>query len=219
MSEHESNCSCNDCYSLRYIRKYPDPQPTPPAAGPFSKGYKHRHGQPVSDACGDGKHAECTQDFTKCNCTVRGGHTSPHAYMNFPPPPAARETLEASQAALWRDVHKVHCWSDASVASYCAEREAQLRQELDGARKALRFGWDEETGYEVPMEPGPQYADTFAEACQIFMELIDKTDQTDRARELEAALKTEKEFRRAEELCRRQAEDHLARLGRLKHGK
>jgi hypothetical protein len=47
----------------------------------FSKGYKHRNGRPVSDACGDGEHAKCTQDLTKCNCTVRSGHTTMHAYM------------------------------------------------------------------------------------------------------------------------------------------
>lgn len=56
----------------------------PPATDPFSKGYKHRNGGPVSDACGDGKHSECAQDFSKCNCTVRGGHATPHAYMNSP---------------------------------------------------------------------------------------------------------------------------------------
>jgi hypothetical protein len=44
-------------------------------ADPFSKGYKHRHGEPVSDACGDGRHSECTQDLTKCHCTYRTGHT------------------------------------------------------------------------------------------------------------------------------------------------
>lgn len=49
---------------------------------PFSKGYKHRDGDPVSDACGDGKHAECAQDFTKCGCTFRSGHTTMHAYCN-----------------------------------------------------------------------------------------------------------------------------------------
>jgi hypothetical protein len=54
----------------------------PATPDPFSKGYKHRHGEPVSDACGDGKHAECTQDLTKCHCTYRSGHTTMHAYMN-----------------------------------------------------------------------------------------------------------------------------------------
>lgn len=50
---------------------------------PFSKGYKHRHGEPVSDACGDGRHSECDQDLTKCHCTFRGGHTTMHAYASL----------------------------------------------------------------------------------------------------------------------------------------
>jgi predicted RNase H-like HicB family nuclease len=54
----------------------------PASPNPFSKGYKHREGKPVSDACGEGRHAECTQDLTKCHCTFRTGHTVLHAYMN-----------------------------------------------------------------------------------------------------------------------------------------
>lgn len=49
---------------------------------PFSKGYKHRNGRPVSDACGDGRHSECNQDLTKCACTYRGDHTTMHAYAS-----------------------------------------------------------------------------------------------------------------------------------------
>lgn len=66
------------------IEKLADPGEGAEPPNPFSKGYKHRHGESVSDACGDNKHSECTQDYTKCHCTVRGGHTTPHAYMNIP---------------------------------------------------------------------------------------------------------------------------------------
>lgn len=55
--------------------------PAPP--NPFSKRYKHREGGPVSDACGEGRHAECTQDYTKCNCTYRGSHVTPHKYLSI----------------------------------------------------------------------------------------------------------------------------------------
>lgn len=54
----------------------------PSSENPFSKGYKHRNGRPVSDACGDGRHSECDQDFTKCACTFRGDHTTMHAYAS-----------------------------------------------------------------------------------------------------------------------------------------
>ena len=45
------------------------------------KNYKHRHGEPVSDACGDGRHEECDETFTTCHCTFRGLHVTPHAYV------------------------------------------------------------------------------------------------------------------------------------------
>lgn len=69
----------------------------------FSKGYTHRHGKPVSDACGDDQHEKCDQDLTKCHCTYRGFHTTMHAYANFHTPhvesaevpaPTEKELLE-----------------------------------------------------------------------------------------------------------------------------
>jgi hypothetical protein len=44
-----------------------------------------RYGKPVSLACAEGRHSECAEDYTTCNCTVRGGHKTPHAYAEYPP--------------------------------------------------------------------------------------------------------------------------------------
>jgi hypothetical protein len=82
------------CKGLDYAGGHEPAEPSP--AEPFSKGYKHRNGKPVSDACGDGKHSECTQHFTKCHCTVRGGHNTMHAYLNAPIPPVSASSAVAA---------------------------------------------------------------------------------------------------------------------------
>lgn len=85
---------------------------------PFSKGYKHRDGNPVSDACGEGRHGECTQDLTKCGCTFRGLHKTMHAYMSSmeaapakPAPKCAgrRESAESelNKADAWAGIDKI----------------------------------------------------------------------------------------------------------------
>jgi hypothetical protein len=57
------------------------------------KGYKHRDGSPVSDACGDGKHEDCTEAYDTCGCTYRGLHTTAHAYLSYPTlPPKPTES-------------------------------------------------------------------------------------------------------------------------------
>lgn len=49
-------------------------------ANPFSKGYTHsRTGRPVSDACGEGRHSECTETWDKCACT-HGAESTRCAY-------------------------------------------------------------------------------------------------------------------------------------------
>lgn len=47
----------------------------------ISKGYTNRHNKPVSDCCGEGRHAECVETWHTCNCTWRGDHKTAHRYM------------------------------------------------------------------------------------------------------------------------------------------
>jgi hypothetical protein len=90
---------------------------------------------------------------------------------------------ECSDAAVHH--HCESCYQDElSRARKEAELEADqlrdakllLEQELSEAAKALRFSWDEETGYEVPAESEPKYAESFAEACALFMDLLDQKE-------------------------------------------
>jgi hypothetical protein len=74
------SCICCEDSIMGCVSEAAAPGSTSGPTDQFSKGYKHRNGRPVSDACGDGKHAECTETLDKCNCTVRGGHTTMHAY-------------------------------------------------------------------------------------------------------------------------------------------
>lgn len=90
---------------------------------PFSKGYKHRHGEPVSDACGDNKHAECTQDLTKCHCTFRSGHTVMHAYMSVPVSTSAGraepQPIACAQVGCGlRSSHEIHDLPDGDMGSH-----------------------------------------------------------------------------------------------------
>lgn len=71
----------------------------PVSPSPFSKGYKTRYNKPVSDACGDERHFECTQTFDKCHCKFRGGHTVMHAYMDVPVSPSVQPPMKARE---WR---------------------------------------------------------------------------------------------------------------------
>lgn len=67
----------------------------------FERGYKNRHGKPVSDACGEGQHAQCQYDLTQCFCTYRGLHTVTHAYVTIPAPDP-NEPVKDNQEVLTR---------------------------------------------------------------------------------------------------------------------
>lgn len=87
--------------ALRFRFSAPSPQPTADcwqvgehtwrvapsgSAGPEPQTYTNRHGEPCSEACGQGRHAECTETMATCNCTYRGLHKTMHRYLTIPPP-------------------------------------------------------------------------------------------------------------------------------------
>lgn len=96
--------SCNDVwhYGFDSSPKVDDA----PQLNPFSKGYNHRNGKPVSDACGDGRHSECTETYMACHCTYRGGHKTPHAYLNTPVADSVVQGEPPAKSAL----EKLLCW-------------------------------------------------------------------------------------------------------------
>ena len=107
--------------------------------------YTNRHGERCSEACGQGRHAECTETFTTCNCTYRGLHKTLHRYATINP--AARLSgpsapkVESIPIGPWIqcDVHGV-----VPVTHKCTEQPTQatetdsapqvdlLREYLDG---------------------------------------------------------------------------------------
>jgi hypothetical protein len=48
--------------------------------------YTNRHGERCSEACGQGRHDECTETLATCNCTYRGLHKTLHRYATIPIP-------------------------------------------------------------------------------------------------------------------------------------
>jgi hypothetical protein len=111
-------------YGRPYEYKWATPQGTP-TPDPFSKGYKHREGNPVSDACGDGKHSKCTQNYTKCHCTSRGGHTVPHAYADVGElMPTPDECPQCGSKDFWTVLPachggKAHKWHAKAIPDKC----------------------------------------------------------------------------------------------------
>lgn len=88
-----------------------------PAEG-HAKGYKHRDGSPVSDACGDGKHEECNEDYSTCGCTYRGPHKNKfHRYMSLPVVEAA--TTSAPAPRFCPECHGTGRKTENEQCSYC----------------------------------------------------------------------------------------------------
>lgn len=65
------------------------------AQSPTEPKYTNRHGDPCSQACGEGRHQDCTETYQTCHCTYRGLHKTMHAYLSSPvaqsPVPAGPE--------------------------------------------------------------------------------------------------------------------------------
>lgn len=138
-------------------------KPEPPN-NPFSKGYEHRHGEPVSDACGDGKHGECTQDHTKCHCTYRSGHMVTHAYM-YPPTAPSSSPLETPSQIMRCAV----CgWPLAESADKgCVRGNCSMRpipdRIYDPVRANTEYG---KNIFKVPAESSPKPAESLIERAR-----------------------------------------------------
>jgi hypothetical protein len=71
-----------------------------PAAqlGAPKRPHTNRHGERCSQACGEGRHAECTETLETCNCTYRGLHKIMRRYATVP---VARGAQTAEQFEKW----------------------------------------------------------------------------------------------------------------------
>jgi len=72
---HEGPCSFEKAAPSPEVQGTPQKETRPK--------FTNRHGEPCSQACYEGRHAECTEDFVTCNCMFRGEHKRPHAYATF----------------------------------------------------------------------------------------------------------------------------------------
>jgi len=79
------NIKNNPAFPCKLVKET-EAVPTKLQEAAMAKGikYTNRHGDPCSQACYEGRHSECTDDYIKCHCTFRGEHKTPHAYANTP---------------------------------------------------------------------------------------------------------------------------------------
>jgi len=122
---------------------------------PDSGPYTNRHGERCSLACGQGRHAECTETLETCNCTYRGLHKTLHRYASFPdigleqarqwrlenifmpyaPPMASGSVCTHAQPIVETMLTLEPSWTDEKVVEYA---EARVRAALEACCVIVR---------------------------------------------------------------------------------
>lgn len=81
--------------------------------------YTNRHGERCSEACGQGRHSECTETLATCNCTYRGLHKTTHRYATINPKSSGTEE-SAGRLTDIRDRYERSMSETAFTDAICA---------------------------------------------------------------------------------------------------
>ena len=101
---------------------------------PGEPSYTNRHGKPCSKACYEGRHEECTEDYSTCNCTYRGGHKTLHAYMSVPAQPEGGEkppSIKHSPTCSYWNLSDVCNCSSQVNKPYDRDEVKRLEREIE----------------------------------------------------------------------------------------
>ncbi len=106
---------------------------------PVSEDFTNRHGERCSQACGEGRHADCTETMDTCNCTYRGLHKTMHRYLTISPVSDKRTEEEREQRAQ-EFIQTYNLWwiGYNNLAAFAAEEVSRaVAEEREACAKAM----------------------------------------------------------------------------------